>query len=106
MDDIQHIKFERTGGFMGMRVAAEFDLDDLPDEQARQLCKLLDDTDFDELPETLSSESQISDGYSYSITVEAGKVSHTVTIPSGAPEKLHPLLDLLSQIARQFMRKK
>lgn len=107
MDKVKHIKFERTGGFMGMHVAAEFDVDDLPKQQARQLREILDDMDFDEFPEVLSGDDQVADGYSYSITVEAKKRSHTVTIgETGAPEKILPLLDLLSQIARQQMRKK
>lgn len=105
--DIKRIKFERTGGFAGMRLAADIDLDDLPEEQAKQLREMLDDANFDELPEKLMKGDQVPDGFTYSITVESEKVQHTViTGDTSAPAKLQPLLDLLSQIARQQARKK
>ena len=39
--DIKRIKFERTGGFAGIRFAADIEPDDLPDEQARTLLNCL-----------------------------------------------------------------
>ena len=104
---IKRIKFERTGGFAGMRIAADFELDDLPEEQADQLCEMLDDVDFDELPENLMKGNQVPDGFTYTITVESEKGQHTVTTSdTSAPSKMQPLLELLYQIARQQARKK
>ena len=103
---IKRIKFERTGGFAGMRIAADFELDDLPEEQADQLCEMLDDVDFDELPENLMKGNQVPDGFTYTITVESEKGQHTVTTSdTSAPSKMQPLLELLYQIARQQARK-
>ena len=105
--DIKRIKFERTGGFAGMRIAADIELEDLPKEQADRLCELMDDVDFDELPENLMKGNPVPDGFTYSITVESQEGQHTViTSDTSAPSKMQPLLELLFQIARQRARKK
>ena len=105
--DIKRIKFERTGGFTGIRLAADFELDDLPEEQVEQLREMLDDVDFDELPEQLLDKNLMVDGFTYSITVEYDEHEHTViTSDTSAPEKMQPLLEFLYQIARQRARKK
>ena len=105
--DVKRIRYERTGGFAGIRIAADFELEDLPEEQAEQLCELLDDIDFDELPEKLIKGGPVPDEFTYSITVESEKAEHTVTTSdTSAPTKMQPLLELLYQIARQRMRKK
>lgn len=105
--EIKRIKFERTGGFAGMRIAADIELEDLPKEQADRLCELMDDVDFDELPENLLKGNPVPDGFTYSITVESEEGQHTVTTSdTSAPSKMQPLLELLFQIARQRARKK
>lgn len=105
--DVKRIKFERTGGFAGIRIGADIDLDDLSEEQARELRELLDNVDFDELPEQLIGKTQMPDSFNYSITVESEKRKHTVqTTDASAPEKMQPLLELLYRIARQQARKK
>ena len=105
--DIKRIKFERTGGFAGMRVAADFALEDLPKEQAAQLRELLDGVDFDELPEKLIKGGPVPDGFTYIVTVESDKGEHTVTTSdTSAPQMMQPLLELLYQIARPRARKK
>jgi hypothetical protein len=101
----KHIKFERTGGFAGIRFAADFELDDLPEGQAHQIHELLDDMDFDELPEQVLDNQQVADGFQYSITITAEKEQHTVTMSdTSAPKKMEPLLEILTQIAKQQAR--
>ena len=105
--DIERIKFERTGGFAGIRLAADFGLDDLPDEQAQTLVDLLDNMAFNKLPENFGSATTIPDGFTYEITVETKQWKHTVTTGEvSSPENLENLLTLLNQIARQLARKK
>ena len=105
--DAKRIRFERTGGFAGIRIGADFDLEDLPEEQADQIREMLDDVDFAELPEKLMKGRPIPDGFTYSITVESERAEYTVTTSdTSAPEKMQPLLELLYQIARQRARKK
>jgi len=106
MEEIKHITFERSGGFANIRFAADFELDELPDDQAHQLKELFDDLDFEELPENLIKDSSVADGFTYTITVESKRSKYTVTADdASAPEKMNPLFDLLTQIARQRMRK-
>jgi len=105
--DVTRVKFERTGGFAGIRFAADFEPGDLPDDQARQLLDLLDDLDFDELPEQLMASENVPDGFTYSITVESNKRTHTVTTgDASAPDEMQPLFDLLTKIAKQQAGKK
>ena len=90
-----------------MRIAEDFELDDLPEEQARTLLDLLDDVDFAELPENLMGKSAMPDEFTYTVTVEAGKWKHTViTGESSAPEKLRELLQMLNQLARKHAGKR
>ena len=102
---VERIQFERTGGFAGIRFAADFKPDDLPKDQSKELFDLLDDLDFDDLPEKMLDDN-VPDGFTYSITVESDKRSHTViTGDASAPEKMQELLQLLNRIARNQMRK-
>ena len=97
---VERIKYERSGGFAGVRMATDVKLDDLPEEQAETIKELLDDLDFDELPEQMLDES-VPDQFTYTITVETDKGEHTVvTGDSSAPEKMQELLQLLNRLAR------
>jgi len=98
---VKRIKFERTGGFAGMRIATDLKLDDLPDEQAHTISELLDDLDFRELPEQMMNEEGMPDQFTYTITVETKKWEHPViTGDVSAPEKMQELLQLLNRLAR------
>ncbi|HZM20643.1 MAG TPA: protealysin inhibitor emfourin [Anaerolineales bacterium] len=104
--DIERIKYERTGGFTGMRIAADIEPNDLPEEQAQTLLDLLDDLDFPELPEFLTGDSSMPDQFTYTITVESQEWKHTVvTSDESAPEKMQELLQILNRIARKKIRK-
>jgi len=98
--EVERIKFERTGGFAGMRIATDLKFADLSDEQASRISELLDDLDFGELPEELLEES-MPDQFTYVITVETDDWEHTVTTgDASAPEKMQELLQLLDRLAR------
>jgi len=97
---VERIKFERTGGFAGMRIATDLKLNDLSDEHASRISELLDDLDFGELPEQMMDKSG-PDQFTYVITVETQKWEHTVvTGDASAPEKMQELLQLLNRLAR------
>jgi len=105
--EAKRIKFERTGGFAGIRLAADIELAELPEDQVHQILDLLKDLDFDELPEQLSGGPPIADGFTYSITVVSETRQHTVTTSeTAAPEKMSSMLEILTQIARQRARNK
>jgi len=98
---VERIKFERTGGFAGIRIATDLKLDDLSDDQAHAISELLDDLDFGELPEQMMNDEGMPDQFTYTITVETKKWEHTVvTGDVTAPEKMQELLQLLNRLAR------
>jgi hypothetical protein len=102
---IERIKFERTGGFAGMRIATDLKLDDLSDEHANTLSELLDDLDFEELPEQMISKNPMPDQFTYKITVQTKEGEHTVvTGDASASEKMQELLQLLNRLARKQKR--
>jgi len=104
---VKRIKFERTGGFAGIRFAADFELDDLPEDQAHQIHELLDEMDFEKLPASIQGNQQIADGFQYSVTVITEKREQTVTTnDTSVPPKMEPLLEILKQIAIQQARNK
>ncbi len=99
--EVERIKYERTGGFAGMRIGADLKVGDLSDEHASQIAELLDDLDFAELPEQLKGDGAVPDEFTYTITVETAKWEHTVvTGDASAPEKMQELLRLLDRLAR------
>ncbi|HMR98229.1 MAG TPA: hypothetical protein PKE62_03160 [Anaerolineales bacterium] len=104
--DVERIKFERTGGFAGIRLAADFDVSDLPDDLSQTLRELLDALDFPELPAKLTGNESVPDSFTYVITVEAGKWHHTV-VTGDAPENenMQELLELLNRLARKKIKK-
>ncbi|HEX5810357.1 MAG TPA: protealysin inhibitor emfourin [Anaerolineales bacterium] len=97
---IERIKFERTGGFAGLHISRDLKLEDLSDEQANTIRELLDDLDFEELPEHMLEDS-MPDQFTYTITVETKRGEHTVvTGDTSAPEKMQELLQVLNRLAR------
>ena len=97
---MKKIIFERTGGFMGRKVSLDLNLDELPASQSRTLLRLLDEADFFNLPQHLSSQS-LRDGFIYTITVEEETVIRTVQLSdTSAPETARPLLENLSRRVR------
>ena len=98
---VERIKFERSGGFAGMTIARDLKMDDLSEEQAHRLSELLDDLDFEELPEQMLDSESMPDQFTYTITVETRRGEHTVvTGEASAPEKMQELLHLLNRLAR------
>jgi hypothetical protein len=98
---VERIKFERTGGFAGMRIATDLKLDELSEDQANTISELLDELDFRELPEQMMNDEGMPDQFTYTISVETKKWEHTVvTGDVSAPEKMQELLQLLNRLAR------
>lgn len=99
---IQRIRYERTGGFAGMRFHADFEPGDLPEDQSRRLLDLLDEMDFEELPNDLTRGASHPDQFTYTITVQTDKGEHTVVVgDSSAPEEMQEFLRMLDRIARK-----
>jgi hypothetical protein len=104
---IEKIKFERTGGFAGIRLAADIEMDDLSEDQKKEILELLDEMDFEDLPEKLSREAPVPDGFVYSISVVSGKKEQKVVAGESAlPADMQPLIEMLESITKRQMRKK
>jgi len=102
---VEKIKFERTGGFAGIRLAADIEVNNLPEDQKREILDLLDELDFDELPAKLSGKMPVPDEFVYSIVVESEKREYKVMAGETAlPGDMKPLLEILERIAKQQMR--
>ena len=104
---VERIKFERTGGFAGIRIAAEFKMNDLPEDQKKQIIELLDAMDFEELPAKLAGRMPVPDEFVYSIIVESDKREYKVLAGESAlPNNMQPLIEILEGLAKRQMRKK
>ena len=96
-----NIIYERSGGFTGMTTTYNFNLDDLPEEEAGRLKELIDQIDFSALPENLEMSKNMSDQFSYTITVESQEWTHTIrTGDATAPHEIQPLIETLNSLSR------
>jgi hypothetical protein len=94
------IFFERSGGFMGRKVTAMIDFEELPVFQAEALEEMLDEADFFELPADLT-KPPMPDAFTYTITVTTEMRRHSVRVSDAtAPDDLRPLLEELNKRAR------
>jgi len=95
------INFKRTGGVMGGEIDADIDLNQLPDDEAQEIMRLITATNFFTIPQNLIAQA-VPDEYEYTVTVEAGNTHHSIqTSDTNAPESLRPLLQKLTALARE-----
>ena len=96
-----HIHFERSGGFMGTRIEATINTEDLPPEEAQKVTSLIEEASFFDLPSAIASPTPGADQFQYRVTVESEERKHTVEIGDAAiPEDVQPLLRQLTILAR------
>jgi hypothetical protein len=96
------IIFNRSGGFTGIKISAAIDTQELPPEEAEQLCRYVEEAGFFDLPPVPSSPGPGADRFSYSLTVIEGSQQHTVEFSDAdVPEELRPLLRKLTLLARR-----
>ncbi len=104
---VERIKFERTGGFAGIRLAAEIEMADLSEDQKKEIVELLDELDFEELPKKLAGRMPVPDEFVYSITVESDQHEYKVMAGESAlPNDMRPLIEILEGITKRKMHKK
>jgi hypothetical protein len=95
------IKLERSGGFTGIPQTHSVSTDQLPEDEARQVSDLVQQSGFYELPPAIRSVQPGADRFQYDITVEGERGTHTVTVDEGAvPSLLRPLLEWMKKSAR------
>jgi hypothetical protein len=100
--EVQRIKYERTGGFTGIRFHADFAPGELPEDQSRPLLDLLDKMDFDGLPEDSTGAATLPDQFTYTLTVQTSHTERTIILgDASAPDEMRELLRMLDRIARR-----
>jgi hypothetical protein len=98
---VTRINFKRTGGLLGRQMESDVDLNEMPEDEAQELQRLILETNFFNIPQNLIDPNK-HDEYEYTVTVEAGNSHHTVhTSDTSAPESLRPLLEKLSKLAKE-----
>jgi hypothetical protein len=96
-----NIIYERSGGFTGMTTSFTFNLEDMPDEDAEKLRKLIIQVDFPTLPDYFETSKNIPDQFAYTITVESQEWTHTIrTSDTSAPQEIQPLIETLNSLSR------
>lgn len=94
------ITFERTGGFAGMVLSVVVDTTTLEPAAAQQVSLLVEAADFFQLPSVCASPQP--DRFQYKLSITEHTRQHTVLMGESAiPGTLRPLLDWLTQTARQ-----
>jgi hypothetical protein len=90
--------FKRCGGFVGKGMRFQLRLEELPAADANALLQLIEQAQFFNIPENLIVRFN-PDEYQYTITVDAGILSHTVrTNDTTMPASLRPLVNELSSM--------
>jgi hypothetical protein len=96
------VDFEREGGYAPLRLEYHANTDELPNEIAKKLLDLVRSSGITEIQQSdLASTSQVfPDMFTYRLSLsEGGKLKslsfNDITIPSS----LHPLLELLQELA-------
>lgn len=99
------IRFERSGGFAGMRLAATVDTESLPPGAASDLRQMVQAARVFELPAVIAPPTPSPDQFCYKLTIEAEGRQHTIeTCEPAVPEALRPLLRYLTTVARSGAR--
>ncbi len=95
------IEFVRSGGFAGISLTARVDSEKLSPDEAKALEQKVNDAGFFDLPEQIKPASPGADMFEYSVTVALLTRTHTVVVTETVvPEKLRPLLNHLTDLAR------
>ncbi len=95
------IHFQRTGGFSGMILSSDIQIEELSDDDAQELINQLVNADFFNLPEQMRASGRGVDRFQYQITAETEQASHSVSVDESAmPESLEPLIKKLIRLAR------
>ena len=95
------IRFVRSGGFAGVRLALELDTAELASEEAAHLAQLIE-TARPALAQTTPSPAG-PDRFEYELTIESdqrGRETHVLREPD-VPEAARPLIERLTAMARR-----
>jgi hypothetical protein len=93
------ITFETTGGLVGITTTKTFDTINLSADQANNLSKLVNLSNFFNLPTSIAYSGPARDFFHYNISIESNGKKHSVNVDEpAAPPKLKPLIQMLKSI--------
>ena len=89
------VRLERTGGVAGIRRTRSLDSGELPQTDCDELCRLVREARFFDLPARLDAKPSGTDRFQYRITVETAEGTHTVGFAESSEGQalVRPLLD-------------
>jgi len=86
------ITFERSGGYAGNEIDFDVKLENLPENEAKRLQKMIENADFFNIPTNIE-QAATPDQFLYKITVDNGDEYHTVRCTDiTMPKSLLPLV--------------
>jgi hypothetical protein len=95
-DKMTTINFKRSGGVIGNELQLDLELDSLPEDEAQRLQKMIDESDFFNIPEDLAGRSTV-DEFQYEVAVDNGSEHHAIsTTDTTMPKSLFPLVKELT----------
>jgi hypothetical protein len=95
------VRFERSGGFAGARLACDVDDASLSAEERGALRDLVAGAEFFSLPARVGTAASGADRFSYRVAVEDGRRAHAVSAgDEGLPDRLEALVEWLTERAR------
>jgi hypothetical protein len=94
------LRYERSGGFTGMRIAVEVDTSTLSSDERAEVSGLVNAADFFEMPARIAAPGG-ADDFVHVLTVESEGRRHTVEASGpGTPQALDALLRTMGRLAR------
>jgi hypothetical protein len=102
------IDFECSGGFANLRLSYHADTDELPQELAEEILRLVESSGFFDIQpsEVDPTSAGPPDVFSYRVSLSEGKRKKSLSFNDvTASAKLHPLLALLRKLALDQKRK-
>jgi hypothetical protein len=95
------ISYRRTGGFAGMTLSYDIDVDTLSSEEAKEIDVLVASANFFKLPLHIQAETPGLDQFQYTLSIETKEVQHTVEFGEvSMPDNLRPLVDKIRILSR------
>jgi hypothetical protein len=95
-----NVRLTRSGGFAGLSMVANVDLDELPHPAAAQVRAALEDLDFERLGKADRPRGGMPDAYQYDLEVDDGK-RRAITVHEPVPSPhIQALVDVLLPLAK------
>jgi hypothetical protein len=101
--EVTEVDFSRTGGFVGAKLTTSLSLSSISVADRDEMLRLLDRTDFFNLPEEINTGAAMPDAFQYVVTVKSsGRQPSSVRFAGTPPERLRePLTDYLTRMAKK-----